>query len=205
MQIRRVCGLAGAAVGLVVMSFPWAHAAEMVERAGAVKISGSIRIGDDVRFAELLARPRTTPLRVVHLHSGGGRVSVAARIGRAVRRAGLSTAVNGAERCESACTLIFAAGRQRHYFNIRGIPDRLERPRSRELGGLGYHGGSDANATGLGRRPDPRVTANMIGFYHEMGVSSAGEFVQKAANDEMFRVSGATALARGIATSLLPP
>ena len=197
--------LVSATAGLALIGIASAHAAEITERAGVIRIAGTIRIADDVKFADLLKHPRATRIRLVHLNSGGGRVSVAVEIGRAVRRAGISTAVDGAGRCESACTLIFAAGRQRYYFNSSGIQDRLESPRARTLGGLGFHGGSDANATGQGPQPDPRVTARMISFYHEMGIPGAAEFVKKAANHEMYRVSGAMALARGIATSLSPP
>jgi len=175
---------------------------EISERAGALTISGGIRIGDDIKLNEALARQRAQPLRVIYLNSGGGRVSVATQMGRAIRRAGLTTAVNGSGRCESACTLLFASGRQRHYFNARSVADRLGRPGGR---GLGYHGGNDLNATGRGRQADPSVTANMIGFYHEMGVSGAAEFVNRAAHDQMYYISPATALARGIATSLSPP
>lgn len=45
----------------------------------------------------------------------------------------------------------------------------------------------------------------MINGYYEFGSPAAAEFVVKAGHKEMYYVSGATALAKGLATSLAKP
>ncbi len=54
--------------------------------------------------------------------------------------------------CESACTILFLSGTQRHYVNAGGLQDRLGGQR----GGLGFHEGNNMNADGRGRQYSAR-------------------------------------------------
>jgi hypothetical protein len=178
-----------------------AAAIELSEQGTKAFLSGSINPGDDIVFQQFLARPRAAKLRVLQLDSTGGYIAAGAGIARSVRRAGLITLVDAAKNiCNSACTMIFAGGVARHYINAGGIVDGLGKG-----WGLGYHGANDRNKTGQGRRAAPRGTAAMDNVYYEMGSPAAAEFAEKAPFNGMYHISGATALSRGIATSLAAP
>jgi len=74
-----------------------------------IEIVGGFKYGLTSDFERVLkASPR---IRVVHLHSIGGRIGEAKRLFDVVRRAGMSTYVSSS--CQSACTLAFAAGKER--------------------------------------------------------------------------------------------
>lgn len=75
-----------------------------------LRLSGPIGMGDATRLQALLAG-RAEPLRLVELHSPGGRVFEAERMVEMVRKAGADTRAVGG--CESACTLVFLAGGRR--------------------------------------------------------------------------------------------
>jgi len=75
-----------------------------------LRLSGPIGMGDITRLQTLLAG-RSEPLRLVELHSPGGRVFEAERMVEMVRKAGADTRAVGG--CESACTLVFLAGGRR--------------------------------------------------------------------------------------------
>ncbi|MDB5570253.1 MAG: hypothetical protein JWN93_1436 [Hyphomicrobiales bacterium] len=173
-----------------------AQALEMAQHGSTIVLSGAVEAGDDLAFRVLLAGGGA---RVVSLNSGGGRVFPAAEIARMIRVAGLATAVDGANRCESACTMIFAGGVRRHYHDAEDVEDALGSPGGR---GLGYHGGA---GLGAARRPEPRAPAGLVDLYFEMGAAGAVDLVERAALDQMYHVSPRTALARGIATSLSRP
>lgn len=74
-----------------------------------LSFSGGIKYG----VAEELARNLTAApeVRVLHLHSPGGRLRDASKLARLVRQQGLETYVSN--ECLSACTLVFAAGKRR--------------------------------------------------------------------------------------------
>ncbi len=168
------------------------------ESGDRVTLAGSIVPGDGEAFARFLAGPHARPLRVVYLDSGGGKVLEGIAIGRAIRRAGLVTAVDAqAARCDSACTLIFAGGVQRHLREdvYEGMSGRS---------GLGFH---TAHRPAAGPRPPPQPasTENMRRFYAEMGQPGAATLVDRAAFNTLYRPSGSTALGLGIATSLQAP
>lgn len=178
-----------------------ARAIWLSESGGKAWLTGSIELGDEKRFKEFLEKPRSQPLRVLYLSSGGGHIRPAFAIGRMVRQAGLNTAVEaGSAACSSACTFIFAGGVHRHYVGGDGVFEGTT-----GLSGLGFH-----PARGVGSRvSEPtlsqRGTDSIRAFYAEMGMPRATELMEKAAFNSMYRPNGATALALRIATSLTPP
>ncbi|SEP12987.1 hypothetical protein SAMN04487843_10752 [Methylobacterium sp. ap11] len=176
-------------------------AMSLSESGDRVTLVGSIVPGDGEAFARFLTGPNARPLRVVYLDSGGGKVLEGIAIGRAIRRAGLVTAVDAqAARCDSACTLIFAGGVRRHYIHGEDVYEGMS-----GRSGLGFHTahrpGSRTEATTL----NAHGTETMRRFYAEMGQPGAAALVDKAAFNTLYRPSGSTALGLGIATSLQAP
>ncbi|MGL4239844.1 MAG: hypothetical protein ACRCTI_01900 [Beijerinckiaceae bacterium] len=178
-----------------------AAALEFSLRGNAVYISGSVVLGDNAKFEEFMGRPAAANARIFYLNSGGGSLGNALDIARLIRKRGGATVVDGRSRCESACTVIFAGGTSRHYVNSGGLEDRL----GGKVGGLGYHEGNNANADGRGRTYSGRASQASINALYEMGSGSAAQFVTRAGHNGMYRISGQTALANGVATSLSPP
>ena len=98
-----------------------AYSLRVMRDGTEIEITGGIKFGLAADFERVIkASPR---IKVVHLHSFGGRLGEAEKLRQNIEARGLITYVSA--RCESACTLIFAGGRERWA------------PRS---GGLGYHG-----------------------------------------------------------------
>jgi hypothetical protein len=86
-----------------------AYALRIMRNGTEIEVTGGFRFGLAADFERLVAAsPR---IRVVHLTSNGGRVGEAEKLGKAIRLRGLITYVPA--HCESACTLAFAAGRER--------------------------------------------------------------------------------------------
>ncbi len=192
--------MAWMAAGLIAGATP-SRAISLSESGDRVTLAGSIVPGDGETFARFLSGPHARPLRVVYLDSGGGKVLEGIAIGRAIRRAGLVTAVDAhAARCDSACTLIFAGGVRRHYIHGEDVYEGMS-----GRSGLGFHTahrpGSRVEADTL----SDRGTDNMRRFYGEMGQPGAMTLVEKAAFNSLYRASGSTALTLGIATSLQAP
>ena len=91
-----------------------------VEGFGRVLLlSGGIEPGDASRFEDFLADMDNKP-DLVALHSPGGIVSEAQKIGRAVREGGLPSAVLAGAYCVSSCPYILAGGEDR-FVSLRGI------------------------------------------------------------------------------------
>jgi hypothetical protein len=198
-RIRRMRILLLSAV-CVIAATP-AVALDFSLRGGAVHITGPVRLGDNVRFDDFMRQPGAANARVFHLNSPGGTIGIALHIAREIRKRGGATVVNGKGFCESACTVMFAGGATRHYINTAGLSDRLDGAR----GGLGFHEGNNANSDGRGVQYSGGATAAMINAYYELGARGAPQFATKAGFRGMYRISGATALQSGIATSLSPP
>ena len=162
---------------------------------------GHIETGDDVAFVRELNAPRSPPLRVLYLESPGGATAAGVAMARAIRRAGLITAVDArSEACGSACTMLFVAGVQRHYVHGEVVREGFS-----SMTGLGFHRGHNS---GKGRLPDTlsnRYTDMECGLFKEMGVPRACDLVMRATFGPEFFPSGATALQLGIATSLEAP
>lgn len=173
----------------------------MAENGSVATLSGFFENGDEVRFKALLDRPRAAPLRVLYLNSPGGALKAGLDIGRLVRRAGLTTAVEADRHvCDSACTLAFAGGVRRHYVNGARIFEGMT-----AMTGLGFHPAwRRGNAVNPSLKSD-EATSQVRAFYAEMGMPRAAELMDRAAINSMYRPSGRTSLALGIATSLSAP
>src|SRR5262245_59113388 len=86
-----------------------ASAATITRDGDRLTLSGSIGEADAVVFEIQL----NDSVRTVALNSTGGYVSEAFAIGRAIRKRRLDTVVPANASCESACALIWSAGRRR--------------------------------------------------------------------------------------------
>lgn len=177
-----------------------AMAADIVQRGQVATISGRIDNGDQFVLRDLLASPQGKQIRVIYLNSPGGSIFPMKEMARSIRNGGISTVVDGSTSiCSSACTGLFVAGVSRHYINSGSIADGQQKAR-----GLGFHEGNTLGRTGQ-RDYSGGATAEMINIYYEMGVSSASGFATKAGFNGMYYISGQTAIATGVATSLSRP
>lgn len=171
----------------------------MTSRDGVATLRGTIEMGDAERLSALLKREPA--IRVLDLDSYGGSVKGAIELGEAVRRARLTTQVDAARSvCDSACTMIFAAGVARHYLNAEALQEGFS-----GLAGLGYHRSYDR-----GTRVSPPMLSTegerlMIRYYRRMGAPSAVTLALRGTISSLWRPNGATALRLGLATSLAPP
>ncbi|WP_445493393.1 hypothetical protein [Rhodopseudomonas sp. RCAM05734] len=132
------------------------------------EISGGIKYGltDDLRKV-LGASPH---IGVIHLNSLGGRIGEAIKLNRLIDRRGLDTYV--AASCYSACTLIFAAGKNRIL---------------RQGAALGFHAPS---FPGLSRQNVASATADQKLLFAAAGFE--GRFVEHALsipNDRLWKPS----------------
>jgi hypothetical protein len=191
-----------ASIFIVFLFTSFAHAITLSQKGDAAYLKGAIKPGDHLVLRDFLMQPEAKKLRVLYLYSPGGGTYEAQEMARLIRAAGLITAIDGRTYCRSACPSLFAAGVKRHYFNSDGISDHVG-PKSER--GLGYHHGHDGNATGAGVRISSGASGQMLGTYYEHGSPAAAKFLSMAPPDKMFYVSGPTALANGLATSLSPP
>jgi hypothetical protein len=101
-------------------------------------------------------------IETVALSSPGGRLREAADIAQMVRERGLDTYVD--TRCESACTFVFLAGK-----------DRAATPNAR----IGFHRPSFAGITPMGFDP---ATDSMLGTYRDAGIPQ--DFLDRIARTE---------------------
>ena len=184
--------------GLLPAFAPSPAAALSVSRSGTtITLSGSIVPGDHIKFREAMQGAK-----IVNLNSTGGNIEAATEIGRLIRGARMVTLVNGASaNCQSACGVIFASGSSRHYVNASGVADHLG---ARGERGLGFHEGNAPGPSGK-REQSGRASSSMINAFYEFGASGGASLVTKAAFNQMYYVSGVTALSLGIATSSSAP
>lgn len=101
-------------------------------------------------------------IKTVALSSPGGRLREAADIAQMVRERGIDTYVD--TRCESACTFVFLAGK-----------DRAATPNAR----IGFHRPSFAGITPMGFDP---ATDGMLGTYRKAGIPQ--DFLDRIARTE---------------------
>jgi hypothetical protein len=86
------------------------YSARLIRNGTEAEIAGGFKYGL-ARDAEALFA--TAPnLRVLHLNSAGGRLGEATKLARLIRKHGLAT--YSSELCASACTVAYAAGRERY-------------------------------------------------------------------------------------------
>lgn len=178
-----------------------AQAIYLSESGDTAKLVGPIVPGDEKVFAEFLAQPRPKPIRVLYLDSFGGGVDSGIAIARMVRKAKLVTALDAvANRCVSACTLIFAAGVKRH--NVHG--EQVEEGYN-SASGLGYHTAYfKGDLVHFATRSDKGADM-MNKLYAEMGSPGAAGLAARGRGSSIYHPSGATSLALKIATSLAEP
>jgi len=98
----------------------------------AILASGSIDPDDAFRFQSYLGKLPQKPLTSLYLDSTGGSIQGAMAVGRIVHEAKIRTLLTGqSAKCNSACTYIFLAGRDRE----SGQPYRVKG----SANGLGFH------------------------------------------------------------------
>ena len=100
--------------------------------------------------------------------------------------------------CASACAVMFAGGKERVYLNARGPEGVMGHEGFR---GLGFHQGSNPDQPQASRYSGDG-TAAMIRYFYEFGVPAAAGLVDKAPPERIYAVSGASALALGVATRI---
>jgi hypothetical protein len=123
-------------------------------------LHGTFGSGSSDRVRRLL--DESPDIETVALSSPGGRLREASDIAAMVRQRGLDTYVD--TRCESACTFVFLAGK-----------DRAATPNAR----IGFHRPSFAGITPVGFDP---ATDGMLGTYREAGIPQ--EFLDRIARTE---------------------
>ena len=187
---------------LVILCVP-ARPAEIDRRGATITLAGAIVGGDEFKFRDMLKAAGGGAVEIVNLNSDGGDIAPAGEIGRLIRTRRLATLVDGMRaKCASACTVIFAGGVRRYYINAETLS---EGPMSNSnFIGLGFHDGNSQLALAKNKYSG-RASAQMIGFFYEFGIPRAAALVTKAPPEQLYRISGQTALAIGIATALRRP
>ena len=182
-----------------------ASALEISARGADVFLSGPINLGDHAKFESFMLANKGRGFRIVHLNSPGGWSGDMREIARDIRRAGLDTAVDGSRAvCASACTVLFAAGVRRFYYNADKVPEGVRKADMSP--GLGYHGATNSRATIVmsGQGPGAGMQ-QIINMYYELGSSAAASLATEAEPSELRKINGRTALSLGLATSLTRP
>jgi hypothetical protein len=98
------------------------------ENENAILAKGSIDQDDAFSFQTYLSKLPPKPVTSLYLDSGGGSVRGAIAVGRVVNEAKIRTFVVGQARCNSACTNIFLAGRDRETdkpYRVKGSTNAL--------------------------------------------------------------------------------
>ena len=127
----------------------------------AIFVNGEIRTGDSDRFERALA---TAPAGVgyVALHSPGGRVVEAIRMGRLVREQELETVVTARGACVSACPLVLFGGVERHVSESAWVGMHQA-----------YFDGTSILPMAIAVEEIQSLQSEVIAFTHEMGVDPA--------------------------------
>ncbi len=127
-----------------------AYTLRVMRNGTELEIAGGLKYGLASDFEKVLAA--SPQVRVVHLNSIGGRIGEAEKLARIISARGL-TAYTSSE-CLSACTIAFAAGRERWLS---------------EKARLGYHGGKFAGQ----EQPEAMTNALLRAGYDARFVSRA--------------------------------
>ena len=196
--------LTGLALVFAYLTIQPSLALEISKKGETVFLTGSIKDGDEINFKEFLSDPSNATIRIIRLHSTGGKVIPARDIGRIIRSKNLATFVDAkTDNCASACTVIFGSGVKRHYANGQTIKNGVYGFKDLTIG-LGYHEGN-APLSRDSNRYSGQATADMIAAYYEFGVKGATDIITLAPPNKLYRISSQTALNLGIATSLSVP
>lgn len=195
-------------VFLIVILFTFSikstSALTMTAQGNTAFLSGPIIDDDETRFKKFITDPDNAQIKIIRLHSGGGRIHAARLIARMIRDKKLTTFVDAkTDNCASACTLLFSAGIKRHYINAQDIEDGLYGLRQTTYG-LGFHEGSNQKSSELNHQSQ-RATETMMAAYDELGMPKAKELILLANPAWLYRLSSRTALKLGIATSINAP
>lgn len=199
--VMRIFALASV---LLLLQLNPCHALTMAAQGNVALLSGPIIDEDEIRFNKFIADPDNAQIKIIRLHSGGGRIHAARLIARMIRDKKLTTFVDAkTDNCASACTLLFGAGVKRHYINAQDIEDGLYGLKQTTYG-LGFHEGSNQKSSELNHQSQ-RATETMMSAYDEFGIPKAKELILLANPAWLYRVSSRTALKLGIATSTNTP
>jgi hypothetical protein len=99
------------------------------DKENAILGSGKIEAGDAFRLQTYLTKLPDRPITALYLDSSGGMVGESMEVGRIVYAAKIRTMVLGDKaRCNSACTTIFMAGRDRETnkpYRVKGSANNL--------------------------------------------------------------------------------
>jgi hypothetical protein len=195
-----ICGLPA-----LIAATAAAQALEISARGADIFLTGPINLGDHAKFESFMLANRGVSFRTVHLNSPGGWSGDMREIARDIRKAGLNTAVDGGRAvCASACTVLFASGVQRFYYNADKVPEGVRKADMSP--GLGYHGANNSASTQIMARQGPGAgMQQIINMYYELGGSAAASLATKAEPSQLYKINGPTALSLGIATSLGRP
>jgi hypothetical protein len=117
-RMARALPVIGAVLALLMNSSSPSRAAMVFEYARTgeglvVSLMGDIAKGDSARFTSFWRSLPATPV-VLLLDSAGGSVGEARDMAELIHGSKVATAVLDNHRCDSACFLLFAAGRQRY-------------------------------------------------------------------------------------------
>jgi hypothetical protein len=203
--MRRILKSCAASLAIVSGCHGTAFALEFSARGTDIYLTGPINLGDHAKFESFMLANKGKTFRTAHLNSPGGWSGDMREIARDIRKMGLNTAVDGSRAvCASACTVLFASGVQRFYYNADKVPEGV---RKADLSpGLGYHGANSSASTQIMARQGPGAgMQQIINMYYEMGSSSAASLATKADPSQLYKINGPTALSLGIATNLGRP
>jgi len=154
----------------------------------AIAIVGDLSRGDETKFSQMLTVQTPGRVAFVYLASGGGDIAIAGEIGRRIRAARLTTVVDAARYpCIGACVAVFLAGARRLYMRAPAISEDVD---ARGFRGLGFVQGAAGD------------TAALVALFEEFGVPRAKRLIETAPANAVYRLSGADALANGLATAL---
>jgi hypothetical protein len=99
------------------------------ETENAILAKGEIDPDDAFRFQTYLSKLPQKPITALYIDSTGGNIQGAMAFGRVINEAKIRTYVTGAgARCDSACTYVFLAGRDRETgkpFRVKGSANRI--------------------------------------------------------------------------------
>lgn len=161
-----------------------AYSLRVMRDGTEIEITGGIKFGLAADFQRVIkASPR---IKVVHLNSPGGRIGEADKLRRDIEARGLITYVSG--RCESACTLVHAGGRERW---------------ATRLGGLGYHGPAFSGMTAEDLAPSATfwksayAQAGLSAGFVARGLAVPSDTVWRPTIEELVAANAVTHLATG--------
>ncbi len=161
-----------------------AYSLRVMRDGTEIEITGGIKFGLAADFERVIkASPR---IKVVHLHSFGGRLGEADKLRRNIEARGLITYVSA--RCESACTLVHAGGRERW---------------ATRLGGLGYHGPAFSGMTAEDLAPSTTfwksvyAQAGLSASFVARGLAVPSDTMWRPSIEELVAANAVTHLATG--------